>query len=282
MTYLRIQFSSLLVCAVRPRQSHSKSANMPAKRLAYSKAPILEAVIDFRTALADNFDTPTPELLDSLHGAFSKKFPKSVKLISSSVQVPFAQEATVSNKVAHYGYRFASEDDRNILLVSTEGVTFSVLAPYRNWEELERGAREVWKTYLEVVPCQHVSRAATRCINRIVVPKTLKNLTQYFTVRPLIPKELLPNIIGDFFMEIQLPQTDIDAHLVLRMAFKKASESDFFAFLDFDLFRKPTSNFWNPLSEELWKFLGTLHERRNKIFEASITQNLRETLLRVD
>jgi uncharacterized protein (TIGR04255 family) len=77
-------------------------------------------------------------------------------------------------------------------------------------------------------------------------------------------------------MQLQIPQDDIDAMLVLNEAFEPQQDPDIVSvILDIDLFRDvhlPGDE------EELWALFEQLRERKNEVFEASITDRTRELI----
>ena len=75
-------------------------------------------------------------------------------------------------------------------------------------------------------------------------------------------------------MQIRLPQSDIESTAILNQTIVPAAHADSISVvLDIDLFRDHAL----PRDEsELWNCFEVLHERKNEIFEACITDAARE------
>ena len=75
-------------------------------------------------------------------------------------------------------------------------------------------------------------------------------------------------------MQIRLPQIDIESTAILNQTIVPSHKPDCTSVvLDIDLFRDrdlPGDDF------ELWSFFEVLHDRKNEIFEACITDTARE------
>ena len=92
---------------------------------------------------------------------------------------------------------------------------------------------------------------------------------------PEIPSDLSESISG-YFMQLQIPKPEIEANLVLNQGvIPPPDDSVVSVLLDIDLFR-----FCDDLSNDssFWDILEVLHEGIDQIFEACITDEMRELI----
>jgi uncharacterized protein (TIGR04255 family) len=128
-----------------------------------------------------------------------------------------------------------------------------------------------------------VTRVAVRYINRIDIPDAAAGvrLEDYLRTYPEIsvdfPEEGLMN---NFFMQVQLWQQDLGCWLIVNEAPEASpAEGTLSVRLDLDLFREQVEEPWQADSETaVWEFLELLHDRKNEIFEASITNRTRRLI----
>ena len=121
----------------------------------------------------------------------------------------------------------------------------------------------------------NITRLALRYINRLDLPLPLRDLKDYLRTVPEISPNMTQELSG-YFMQLQLPQADLDAILVLSQTLIPPPEPNIVSVvLDFDLFFKD-----NVPSEDrdIWKQFEVLRTRKNKVFEACITDKTRRLI----
>ena len=175
------------------------------------------------------------------------------------------------------GFWFRSEDNLQTLQATLEGFTFNRLAPYNSWEEFSNNARELWQIYKEVCQPVNVTRAAIRYINQVNIPVgELTDLKEYLSTIPEVSPYLPQKALQTFFMQLQIPQQDLDCMLVINEAIAPPTNPEIVpVILDLDLFRH---QIWESSDEDIWHFLERLRDRKNEVFEASITDRTRELI----
>ncbi len=243
----------------------------------YSRAPITEAIIDFRLALAEDFAI---DKLADIHSRIKDDFPiiqpwkKGVVTVNpSGPDVSIKVNAPTQN----HGFVFRSRDNVRIFQVTADGFTFNRLAPYPSWEEFRSEARSLWKIYREICTPICVTRAAIRYVNQIDIPaEDLVELKDYLNTVPEISSHLTQKVLQTFFMQLQIPQQDLNSLLIINEAIAPQTNPNFITIiLDLDLFRE---QIWDKEDEDIWQFLEQLHDRKNEVFEASITDRTRELI----
>jgi uncharacterized protein (TIGR04255 family) len=173
------------------------------------------------------------------------------------------------------GHSFQSGDGKQIVHARRDGFLFSRQQPYEGWERFRTEARRLWDVYRAVTRPEAVTRVALRYVNRLDVLPSDGGLKDYLRVLPDVPKGL-PDIVSDFFMQLQVPQEGLSGTLILREATLEPSPSGMaYVLLDIDLFRVAEL----PQEEgPLWDFVERLRTRKNEVFEECITDRTRELI----
>jgi uncharacterized protein (TIGR04255 family) len=254
-----------------------------ARRTHYANAPIAEALIDLRITHAQDFALND---LGKMGEAIANRYPTQEPLYLQSGQIRFQQPgdpAQIEATQQHGGFRFISQNKQQIVQARADGFTFSTLAPYDRWESLRDEARRLWELYRPAAKVEYIVRAAVRYINRIDIPSATAELEDYLRTYPEVSADM-PNegVIANFFMQLQLWQDDLDCLLIVNETPVPPPENvdaTTSIQLDLDLFREAFTEPW-PVEEDaaVWGFLEQLHDRKNEVFEASITDATRRLI----
>src|SRR5205085_11332812 len=156
-----------------------------------------------------------------------------------------------------------------------DGFTFSRFSPYLNWLQLVTEGRRLWEIFVKTTQPQAVQRVAVRYINQINIPisdEKVLRFEDYLQTCPVIGPQAGQDL-EQFFMRLILPQKDLAAQLILTEALLPAQGSTVGVILDIDLFRENASIGVD--SPEIWSILDEFRSRKNRYFEASITENAR-------
>lgn len=243
----------------------------------YEKAPITEAIIDIRVTLSEGV---TIEKLQGIYSLVRDRLPtvepyyKSVGEFNYRPGSAFEIKNTSEQQV---GFWFRSEDNLQTFQASLEGFTFNRLAPYESWEKFSSDARAFWEIYAKICQPVQITRVAVRYVNQLNIPaKQPIELKDYLRIAPEVSSALPQNTLQVFYMQLQIPQNDLNCMLVINEAIAPPINPETVSvLLDFDLFRQET---WEKSGEEIWDFLEQLHRRKNEVFEASITDKTRELI----
>lgn len=242
----------------------------------YKKAPIKEAVIDLRVSLPEEISL---DRLSNIGSIVSDNFPKIEPFYKGIGALHYqpGESFKVDTSEQQVGFWFRSEDNLQTFQATLEGFAFNRLAPYESWEVFSGDAKKLWEIYKEVCKPTRVTRAAVRYINQINIPvNQLIELKDYLRTVPEVSPNLSQNALQSFFMQLQIPQRDLDCMLIINEAIAQPANPDFVTIVfDLDLFRQEV---WDSNSEEIWRFLEKLRDRKNEVFEASITDKTRELI----
>lgn len=244
----------------------------------YPRAPISEAVLDIQVR------TSTPlvqEVFVNLAASLSLEYPQSSVMNLSHVLVNVAQAPaesaapSVSHSITVSGLRLLRPENDRVLMIQPRVMTFSHLPPYTNWETFQAEGRRLWESYVSFVNPEAVTRVALRYINRIDIPRTTFETSDYFQLFLEIPKSI-PQDLSAFFLQLQMPQTDLSQDMTAVINFTptgpRAPEHQTMV-LDIDVF---VTRELSTSVNELFDLFDIIRKRKNKIFEACITDKTRE------
>jgi uncharacterized protein (TIGR04255 family) len=235
----------------------------------YSRAPIAEAIIDFQVELPEGVD------LSDLERCQDAAYPGRKALTGTNDRVGFRTEGSTSTTLRQVGFLFASVDEKQLFEARCDGFTVHRLAPYQGWESFRDEARRLWDIYAQTAHPSKVARVALRYINRLDLPLPVVELKDYLRTCPEVSPDL-PRELEGFFLQLNIPQPDIKTSLLLReTVVPPAAPGVASVVLDIDLFR---SHDIPPDDAGMWAFLESLRARKNKIFEACITDRTRQVI----
>lgn len=238
----------------------------------YGKAPITEAVIDIQTQPTKDV---TPDLFDSLAKQEAQAYPQKSTILQGSVHVQMGPGGQGTHSTQQFlGVSLSNQSQKQLIQMRVNGFTISRLNPYEGWHHFLPEAQRLWKIYRSAVNPDKLTRVAVRFINRLDLPHETQDLSNYITMVPSSAKALGDDVAG-FFIQLQLPQRELQAMLVLTEAKVDGPSNKLSILLDIDLFRDTDV----PQSEdEIWQLLEKFHVRKNEIFEASITDKTRKLI----
>ena len=245
-----------------------------AKYTHLEKAPITEALIDFRIKVKDDLRV---EQLESIYNSISGQYPDKKVRHKWEGKFEFKKgEPPVSLGTETIdGYIFTSADKKQIFQARIDGFTFSRLKKYETWENLRDEAHKLWQIYREATSPE-ITRAALRYINRMEIPLSGKDFSEYLTAAPIIP-EGLPQGVSSFLTRVVIREPSIDAAAIITQALEQVVNPNFIPIiLDIDVFKQKSEG----ISEkDAWDTLEKLRHFKNKIFFESITEKTKEVFL---
>src|SRR5262245_33467020 len=109
-----------------------------------SKAPIVEAVIDFRVKLTSGFKL---DAFQALRTKLAQEYPgfEEQHIFEQIIKQEIGSPAEVSTRFPGIlGYRLISNDGKNVVQLRRDGFTFSRLNPYTRWDQVFDEAKRLW------------------------------------------------------------------------------------------------------------------------------------------
>jgi uncharacterized protein (TIGR04255 family) len=236
----------------------------------YPKAPIVEAVIALHFALP-----PDIGALEKFAKKQQKHFPKleTIHQITAKIS-PKENEQKATTRLQ--GFKVSDADQGIIIQITESQLGISKLAPYGDWTGLYDEAFKAWKSLKKYIGNVELKRVSTRFINRIDIPSPAGKeiiLNEYFKFGLALP---------DIDSKLRTLQFNISCRLrdeknildyVLRLGKVESPLLDHASFtLDIDVITvEPVPR----RDEDIWSKIDSLRERKNTVFEASITDKTR-------
>lgn len=238
----------------------------------YPNAPITEALVDIRVA---HQQSTSLETLRKFGGAIRGRYPSEATRDVLQGQFTFGASGPQTQSTRKtVGYIFHSADRKQAVQARLDGFTFSRFAPYKDWRHLIDETKSLWDIFASLLSPASVTRVAVRYVNQINLPlQGVLTFEDYFRT---FPKMDLDEAIAleQFLLRLVMPQVDLNAQLILTEALLPPQNATLGVILDIDLFRENLS--LDARSGQIWEILDLFRERKNKYFEASITDKARE------
>lgn len=238
--------------------------------LRYKKAPILEAVLEFRWSQTQTLDDLKAVLASSEFDAFEE--PKPRVQIEAAVDVD-AKE--FSHQKRQLGFEVALRDGSEIVFLEEQKFVFVQPAPYDRWEHFSQRALALLASVVSALGVSEFSRVGLRFVNRIDIPNHDGpgiNTDEYVTIK-FDGLRHDRGIIEEFQMRVVKPTERDGIHYALVLATTASPLPGISAILlDIDVFtRRPV-----PASgEELFHTLDVMRSEKNDIFEECLTDKAR-------
>lgn len=234
-------------------------------------APITEAVIDLRCQVDSKFDL---NKLRDLKTSVGYGEPKEITRVDFELRQDPGGTAQ-SREIDHgiIGWRFNSNDGKQVLQFRQDGCTFSRLAPYTKWDDVFAEACRFFKLFVKIANPQEVNRIAVRYINRMLFPLVeIKDFSPFLTAPPACPN--VHNVsLASFFNQIQLKENNssVAATIIQTVQPPSSTETDKVpVILDIDVFE--VGNF-SPDPDVFLSHFTSLRDAKNRYFFSSITDN---------
>ena len=235
----------------------------------YANAPIKEALFDIRVSDLDITDVHD---LKRMTEFLKPDFPLSSHRRSVTVDVTDSSKVTSKAKAELLGFIFASKDSTNQVQIRVDGCTLNIVNSYDQWDRHFETFMRVWNEYQSLFKPKSVVRIATRFINRIELPLPISSFQDYITNIPPIPK-CLPQEIGRFFMQTQVPCNDRSKQVIITETIESQSEKTLPFILDIDVFQ----NGYEHIDQtKIAEDFGIMRTIKNEVFECCITDSTRK------
>ncbi len=238
----------------------------------YPHAPITEAIIDLRV---EPVSWLCADALASVGDGEKDLYPERKPIVMGTGYLQWGEQVSATASSSPVGTRYVSTDTKVIWQARLDGFTFSRLAPYDRWESFRDEARRLWKIYRDRMQSSSIQRIAVRYINRFDIPCDRLKLKDYFRTYPEVSPDL-PDDLAGLLLHLRIPQRDLLGEAMINQAIvPPTTDSVRSVVLDLDLYRAESL----PVDEEpLWRLFEDLHDRKNELFEACITDRARELI----
>lgn len=233
----------------------------------YKKAPILEAVLEFRWAQSASLDDLNEVL--TLEAFDSFEAPKPRVQIDAAVNV---EANEFSHRQSQMGFEAALRDGSEIVFLEKQKFVFVQRAPYDRWEHFSARALSLLSATASSLKIDEFSRVGIRFVNRIDIPGPKVDTDDYVTIKFDGPRHDR-GIVEEFQMRVVKPTEKEGIHYALVLATTASPLPDHSAILlDIDVF---TIRPLPAKGEELQRTLADMRTEKNDIFEECLTDKSR-------
>ena len=164
------------------------------------------------------------------------------------------------------GYRFTSQDKKEVAQFRIDGFTFSRLSPYTKWIEVINEAKLLWQSYRSKAQPQIINKISVHYINRLDIPLPIRDFEDYLTASPSLPKAL-PQALSEFLVRLVVHDDDLTAGIIQTITRSPKAEH-LGIIIDIDAFKSDKKGIKD---KDIWKEFSRLHELKNRIFFELIT-----------
>ncbi|AWM40523.1 hypothetical protein GobsT_09680 [Gemmata obscuriglobus] len=238
----------------------------------YSRAPLIEAVLDIQVSLAPDFPL---DKLQNCQKRVKAEYPGRKETRLHHGHFEFANQKSLTSTSTHpLGYQFVSADKKQVFQAKLDGFAFNRLRPYNGWDEFFAEARRLWEEYRRVTKPSRYNRVSLRYINRFDFPHANVKLETYFKTLPTIAPEL-PQDLGAYFFQAIIPLEENGTTVAItQTAVEPPAQGQVSVIFDLDLFCTEGIVGEN----DIWPIFGKLQKWKNKVFEACITEETRKLI----
>lgn len=242
-------------------------------RRVYRKPPIVEASFECIFEPSKTWSLASPV---SLSEHLKSDYPAEPTTISSGNLELTTQEGAISPSFRMVPqaqrYQFSSLDGLHLVRASREVLSVHVLAPYPGWPTFRARIEQAMRYYIQAAEPTEVKRMSLRYVNRISLPTETVELSSYFNI-PFETPEGLNFTISTFFLRFEAIRPD---HTKLIQSFASLPGEAASIILDLDLIREQPYKITG-FDQILLDEIDLLREIERQVFEAEITDKLRET-----
>lgn len=235
----------------------------------YQHPPLIEALCEFQF-VSENWDLTIPGLV---YQKIKKDYPNKhqVKMMELEFQV---KSSEISPKMRGDTDRmqFLNKEESGLVQVGQNLLAVNFLQPYPKWQNFRERIKEMLEVYKDIAHPAGIKRIGLRYINKIEIPVSEFDLSDYFNLQPTLPKQI-PSQFGPIFMRVEIPYSANDGLLVLTFASNPSAQPNNSSFiLDLD-FATPVEH--GCKFDNYFDWIEVAHKNVEIAFEACIKDRAR-------
>jgi uncharacterized protein (TIGR04255 family) len=245
----------------------------PVPKPPYRNAPIIEAIIELQVHFADPgaARVARADFVASLSNDFPRQ--ETMHRHDFKFEVQPGADPRISSEQGPGGWRMLNAKSDRILILLHDTFTYSHMPPYTEWATFRAECEPLWKKYTAKCKPDRVSRLAVRNINRLKFPRGDVDLDNYLQIVPDVPSTI--GVVNSLLFQIQVAQPSIGptAQSFVRLATDPVTDPESQSFvLDIGVSLEGS---WSPDEAAVWEQLTRLRDKKDELFEASITDATR-------
>lgn len=245
-----------------------------AKQRHLNKAPITEAVIDYRVVPSPNVAIGAlREALNELKG----RFPLVDERVGYEYKAEFSKEgrniSQSSRDKGIEGFNARSGDGQKVAQFRLDGFTFNKLKPYTSWEEVFSEASALWELYKRAASPELVTRIAVRYLNHLALPRDVPPSTHITAPLPLPDalQRLFP--LAHYLTRVVVTDAERGLFANIIQSLDQITEDKVVIILDIDAYKTFSVS---ASDQELKDTFANLREFKNRIFFENLTEKALE------
>ena len=247
--------------------------DLPSTNLHYSRACIVEAVIEFRCVLdeAVTIDDLTATMADE------DDYSQSEKLFEAESTVDVSGSALQGQTTGSIiGFCYTRADGARKVFVKRDGFAFSWVGQYENWTAFLAEAWAYWRKFAAAIAVKSVERVGVRYINRFDIRGRHIEISDYLRTTVNV-SPYLPQVIMGYYLQVQVPVHKYDGIATITSTIAPPQAEDALSLvLDIDCWRVIQAPAESDENEgTLSTTLADLRLMKNFVFEACITDATR-------
>ena len=237
----------------------------------YSRAPIAEAIIEFRVARSRDL---TVEQLADVGGDGFADGKSMYHLNGETVISDDASDPVSTVNTQKIGLSFEREDGQRLILATLDSFAFIWRGPYEHWDAFVDEVEQAWLKYRAAAGVDMVERIGVRFVNNIQVPQPAIEVQDYLrTTIHLAPQ--LPQTMTNMFMQATIPFVEEGCDVTISSGPLPGQ----ILLLDIDASSNVLLSTTDPdFDARLLDRLATLRKTKNFVFEACITDATRSLI----
>ena len=226
-------------------------------------APVVEAVLHWHARAGKTIPT---EELKKLLAERLPEYPECHPQHQPELQAQFAADgsSTQDRRDTWHGFRLTSRDRLQIVQFTRDGIVFSRLTPYENWDAFAAEGQRLWRVFVELAEPSEVQRLGVRFINRIL-PVKLADVGHHLVSPPKCLEPLGLPMNGFLYQSLHdVPAEPFQINVVQTLQPPVPPKTEGFGLiLDIDVF---TTRAFPPVNEILQEHLAKMRWLKNRTF----------------
>ena len=240
-------------------------------------APVVEAVLHWHARAGK---TIPAEELKKLLAERLPEYPECQPQHQLELQAQFGADgsSTPVRPEAWHGFRLTSSDRLQIVELTRDGIVFSRLAPYENWDAFAAAGQHLWRMFVELAEPSEVQRLGVRFINRIL-PVELADVGRHLASPPKCLEPLGLPMNGFLYQSLHdVPDEPFQINIVQTLQPPAPPKAGGFGLiLDIDVF---TTRAFPPVDEILQDHLAKMRWLKNKAFFSLMSKSAIRSLVK--
>ncbi len=226
-------------------------------------APIREALIDIQVNPRSDLEINE---MKQFHDSISADYPKEQRQALYQISLSLGKTRKTEQIDELRGFRYESEDGKQVVQARRDGYTFSRLEKYETWANLREEAVKLWTLYKKIAQPEIVKRVAVRYINGFKIKTPFE---KYLQAPPIILPSLSVTLQG-FMTRAVVHDDTSDANVIITQGVKEIEDDGSVPLiLDIDVYKEVLLE---PDDKEIWSIIESFHDVKNNIFFNSITK----------